>query len=353
MKRILAAALALFLAAPAVAQVVPNNLPANTVVGRLGIGSGPAQAIPFAVIGAQLSGTTAITGTGDVTLSGTTAAVVSVLRNLPNDTTLALDLLATNAAAPVAPAAGHARIYVDSTNLVLSSKNELGTVSNTVVPNTASTTQFVTGVNSSGVLQTATIDGQTLKASPASTDEVMIWDVAGSTWKKATVSGIGASSGVSSLGGLTGAITVSGGLACSGSNCTGTTFNGRSGVVVPTSGDYTIAQITNAPFTKSFTSTQQTISNAGSLTLAHGLGAQPSLIQCKLHNTTAESGYSIGDEVPTDVTGTNWGAVTLDATNINIKFLASANGFNITNKSTGASTSITDANWTLICKAWL
>lgn len=62
--------------------------------------------------------------------------------------------------------------------------------------------------NTSGAATPAdiTIDGMTLKASPAAADEVFIWDVAGAALKKATVSGIGASSGVSSLNGLTGAV---------------------------------------------------------------------------------------------------------------------------------------------------
>lgn len=56
MKRILAGLLALFLAAPAVAVAQPNlsSLPSNTVVGRLGIGTGPAQAIPFGTLTANV-----------------------------------------------------------------------------------------------------------------------------------------------------------------------------------------------------------------------------------------------------------------------------------------------------------
>lgn len=57
-----------------------------------------------------------------------------------------------------------------------------------------------------------TIDGLTLKGTPASTDEVIIWDIAGSAIKKATVSGIGASSGVSSIASNTGAFTLAGGV---------------------------------------------------------------------------------------------------------------------------------------------
>lgn len=57
-----------------------------------------------------------------------------------------------------------------------------------------------------------TIDGLTLKASPATTDEVIIWDVAGSAWKKAVLSGISGAGAVSSIAGNTGAFTLSGGL---------------------------------------------------------------------------------------------------------------------------------------------
>lgn len=57
MRRIaLAIALAAILA-PAAAQVNPSTLPANTVVGRLGTGAGPAQAIPFTTLNSVLSTT--------------------------------------------------------------------------------------------------------------------------------------------------------------------------------------------------------------------------------------------------------------------------------------------------------
>lgn len=72
---------------------------------------------------------------------------------------------------------------------------------------------IVGNVTGSSASPTAfTIDGLTLKGTPASTDEVIIWDVAGSAIKKATVSGIGSSSGVSSIAGNTGAFTLSNGI---------------------------------------------------------------------------------------------------------------------------------------------
>jgi hypothetical protein len=87
-KRILAAAVALFLAAPAVAQVNPQNLPYNTVYGRLGLinTTGPGQAIPFNILFAQVQaylvangsvGTTTLTG--DLTGSGSTTGFATTL----------------------------------------------------------------------------------------------------------------------------------------------------------------------------------------------------------------------------------------------------------------------------------
>src|ERR1700730_3731623 len=118
------------------------------------IGDIAAQTITNPATGGGAVGT--ITTTGDVTGSGPSSGLPLALTNIPNDTTLALDLLATSALAPATPAAGKTRIYVDSTQKVLSAKNDAGTVSITVVPNTSSPSQFVTGINAAGVPQTAT-----------------------------------------------------------------------------------------------------------------------------------------------------------------------------------------------------
>jgi len=53
-----------------------------------------------------------------------------------------------------------------------------------------------------------TIDGLTLKVTPAGTDEVILWDVAGTAIKKATVTSLAAAAGVSSIAGNTGAFTL-------------------------------------------------------------------------------------------------------------------------------------------------
>ncbi|HUC63442.1 MAG TPA: hypothetical protein VMF53_15960 [Alphaproteobacteria bacterium] len=118
--------------------------------------------------------------------------------------------------------------------------------------------------------------------------------------------------------------------------------------------------LTSAAFTKSYTSSQQTITAGGSLTLAHGLGAQPKLIVIKLHCLTAENGYSVGDELivpPGFVTdsngsGRNCGVVP-DATNLNVRFGSSTTyTFLIGSKSTGVPAGATNTNWAAIFEAF-
>lgn len=72
---VLTAALALVVSAPAVvAPLFPATLPANTVWGRLGIGSGPGQAIPFGTLfGNLFNGGSAPTAHGVLIGEGTAA----------------------------------------------------------------------------------------------------------------------------------------------------------------------------------------------------------------------------------------------------------------------------------------
>lgn len=114
----------------------------------------------------------------------------------------------------------------------------------------------------------------------------------------------------------------------------------------------------SASFTESFTSSNQTITAAGSLAVAHSLSAEPTLIQLRLICTDAggEHGYSQNDEV---VTGPgqpsiNRGmAIVPDATNVNIRFGSAAASISITDKSSGATAAITNTKWALIIKAWV
>lgn len=110
------------------------------------------------------------------------------------------------------------------------------------------------------------------------------------------------------------------------------------------------------PFTKSFESSQQTISSNGSFVVAHGLGTTPKLYRGYIQCVGAENGYSIGDELPmdsasTDATAGQTGvAIVPDATNITVRY--SANMFVMPNKTSGGMPRGTYANWKYIVRAW-
>lgn len=114
----------------------------------------------------------------------------------------------------------------------------------------------------------------------------------------------------------------------------------------------------NTPaFTKSYTSTNQTITAGGALTLAHSLGAMPTLVQARIKCTTADLGYSIGDEVivnpgPSYVSSSTGLSLVVDATNIVVRFGSSAGAMSVVRKDTGALAIITAASWAAIFKAW-
>jgi hypothetical protein len=106
-----------------------------------------------------------------------------------------------------------------------------------------------------------------------------------------------------------------------------------------------------------FVSAQQTITAGGALTIAHGLGARPTIFQLELVCATAENGYSIADIVP--IMGVDWGdtsrglVITADATNIFVRYGATATTFALPNKTTGTGTALTNANWRLVIRAKL
>jgi hypothetical protein len=113
----------------------------------------------------------------------------------------------------------------------------------------------------------------------------------------------------------------------------------------------------DAAFTKLFTSSGQTITFGGALTLAHGLGTTPTLVQCRLKCTAPDGNYSVNDEVLLNYSpgdgGTNnggVGSIVVDSTNVNVRYISS--GILLANKSTGSIFNITAANWNLIVRAW-
>lgn len=111
----------------------------------------------------------------------------------------------------------------------------------------------------------------------------------------------------------------------------------------------------DVPFRKGFTSTEQAITSAGTLSLVHGLGVKPSLTQCSLICKVAEFGYSIGDDIdmPSGNAPTNRGiAVNRTVSAIEITFGNEAAALYYVNKTTGAATTLTNANWKLVVRAF-
>lgn len=105
---------------------------------------------------------------------------------------------------------------------------------------------------------------------------------------------------------------------------------------------------------------QQAITAGGALTLPHGLGVQPSVVQLWLHCTSADGGYANGDEINmsgadvNDSATSGHGAANVpDATNLNIRFGSAATTFSTINKGSGATANLTNANWRAIWRAWV
>jgi hypothetical protein len=119
------------------------------------------------------------------------------------------------------------------------------------------------------------------------------------------------------------------------------------------------SDVTLGTLSEAFTSAEQTITPAGSLTIAHGFSSAPSLIQCRLINKTTQHNYSVDDELIINNGNNSQGAgddrghsIVMDATNINVRFGSNAKAYQLLDKTSGAAVEATNANWKLIVKAW-
>jgi hypothetical protein len=102
--------------------------------------------------GAQASGTLAAgrepAHTGDVTNSA--GSLTLTLGNIPDLTTQAGSILATNIAAPTTPATGKTKVYVDSTSKNIAAKNDAGTVNHGVQTRTATANNWIRSIADDG-----------------------------------------------------------------------------------------------------------------------------------------------------------------------------------------------------------
>lgn len=128
---------------------------------------------------------------------------------------------------------------------------------------------------------------------------------------------------------------------------------GTSGQLLKTNGTGANPAWFTSPITAAYTSSDQTISLSNTGTLAHGLGAEPKIVQLFLVCQSGEGGYSAGDVAtyaagPLE-TGGGFG-ITVDSTNIT--FRTGQNAPYLINKSTGQHFNIALASWKLRIKAF-
>jgi hypothetical protein len=100
----------------------------------------------------------------------------------------------------------------------------------------------------------------------------------------------------------------------------------------------------------------QTITQAGALTIAHGLGRIPVLMHGFLRCVTTEANYAVGDIVPVPL-GSMGAAVysatvVPDATNLNVRYANNATPFYVIDKTTGSPAGITPAKWSFFLRAF-
>lgn len=112
-------------------------------------------------------------------------------------------------------------------------------------------------------------------------------------------------------------------------------------------------------FSRFYESAQQLVTAAGALTLAHGLGVEPKLVQAHLVCVIADLGCAVGDKLLFDLgmsdsaVRTNEGmALRIDATNIRVKFGSDGFVFSGIRIGDGATIPATPANWRLVVRAW-
>ena len=115
---------------------------------------------------------------------------------------------------------------------------------------------------------------------------------------------------------------------------------------------------TALPVQEVFTSTDQTLTSAGALTIAHGLGVAPTMVLAFLICQSDDIGFTAGDVVPINQNFNSGGdlncgqSIVIDSTNLNIRFGSSVGVYRLLHFTTGVRISITASNWKLRLKAF-
>jgi hypothetical protein len=117
------------------------------------------------------------------------------------------------------------------------------------------------------------------------------------------------------------------------------------------------AIINDVAVRSAYVSSNQTITSAGLLTLAHGLGQAPKIVFLELVCATAEGGFSVNDVTTIGVNGTTNGqnrasSVYYDATNVYVRYSSTAGVFSAADKGTGATIALTNTSWRLRVRAF-
>ena len=108
-------------------------------------------------------------------------------------------------------------------------------------------------------------------------------------------------------------------------------------------------------FDGNFAASVSSYSNGDTITVAHSLGIIPQLINAYARCTSADAGYTVGQQVQIQgmtVIGNGYygGTVYADATNVYLQI--ATNGLYFLSSSGGASTVLTPANWDIRIYAW-
>jgi hypothetical protein len=107
-------------------------------------------------------------------------------------------------------------------------------------------------------------------------------------------------------------------------------------------------------FSKGITSADQTITTGGTINIAHGLGAIPSLVVPYLKCTSTDVGYSVGDVVLAPLSNDTYGlGISLTASNVTLMYNNTATCIQILDKSTRNNATIDKTKWVAFVRAYV